>query len=92
MGTVTLPEMVCVQFVPWLCAQGVMLASVLSARQVDQFVARRQRQQLGLCEECGGLYDPASCAQGKCPSLMRSAADKAGEVKQLGAGERDPGP
>eukprot|EP00199_Chlamydomonas_sp_CCMP681_P004657 CAMPEP_0119106348 /NCGR_PEP_ID=MMETSP1180-20130426/4064_1 /TAXON_ID=3052 ORGANISM="Chlamydomonas cf sp, Strain CCMP681" /NCGR_SAMPLE_ID=MMETSP1180 /ASSEMBLY_ACC=CAM_ASM_000741 /LENGTH=143 /DNA_ID=CAMNT_0007091665 /DNA_START=13 /DNA_END=444 /DNA_ORIENTATION=- len=56
---------------------GVMLASVLSARQVDLFFARAQRRQLGLCEECGGIYDPATCAQGKCPSRTGgNAADQ----------------
>jgi hypothetical protein len=47
--------------------QFVMLASVLSAKSVDEWVARAQRQQLGLCERCGGLYDPATCTEGQCP-------------------------
>lgn len=38
------------------------------ALQVDKFVARQQRRQLGLCEECGGLYEAATCQQQGCPS------------------------
>ncbi|GLC58049.1 hypothetical protein PLESTB_001312500 [Pleodorina starrii] len=46
----------------------IMLASVLSARQVDVAVAKAQRRQLGLCEECGGVYEPGTCQQGNCPA------------------------
>jgi len=46
----------------------VMLAFVASSKQVDVFVARAQRRQLGICEECGGVYDPATCQQAGCPS------------------------
>ena len=51
-----------------LALQALMLASVLGARQLDVSVARAQRRQLGLCEECGGLFDPAICAQQGCPT------------------------
>ncbi|GFR53130.1 hypothetical protein Agub_g15847 [Astrephomene gubernaculifera] len=46
----------------------VMVAFVAGSRQVDVWVARAQRRQLGLCEECGGVYEPGSCAQGNCPA------------------------
>lgn len=46
---------------------GIMLASVLLATKVDVFIARAQRRDLGLCEECGGLNEPETCASGKCP-------------------------
>jgi hypothetical protein len=44
-----------------------MLAAVLGAKQIDVFIARAQRRQLGLCEECGGIFDPQTCTQQKCP-------------------------
>ncbi len=47
--------------------QGIMLASVLLATKVDVFIARAQRRDLGLCEECGGLNEPETCDSGKCP-------------------------
>lgn len=47
--------------------QGIMLASVLLATKVDVFIARAQRRDLGLCEECGGLNEPETCDNGKCP-------------------------
>ncbi|KAG2489402.1 hypothetical protein HYH03_012042 [Edaphochlamys debaryana] len=53
---------------------GLMLLAVLSARQVDQSVARAQRRQLGLCEECGGVFDPKSCQIKDCPSKKASQA------------------
>ncbi|KAL0036060.1 hypothetical protein WJX79_000240 [Trebouxia sp. C0005] len=46
---------------------GIMLASVLLATKVDVFIARAQRRDLGLCEECGGLNEPETCDSGKCP-------------------------
>jgi hypothetical protein len=54
--------------------QGVLLASVLSYRQVDVFIARQQRKQLGLCQECGGLYDAPTCTQKNCPLKQQAAA------------------
>lgn len=57
-----------------LHVQGILLASIYLATKVDRVVARAQRRELGLCEECGGLYEPESCAEGKCP--MRGAALK----------------
>lgn len=41
------------------------------APQVDQFVARDQRRQLGLCERCGGMNEPGSCAEANCPMRRR---------------------
>lgn len=46
---------------------GIMLASVLLATKVDVFIARAQRRDLGLCEECGGLNEPETCNSSKCP-------------------------
>lgn len=44
-----------------------MLAAVLGAKNVDEWVAKAQRRQLGLCESCGGVNDPATCSQASCP-------------------------
>jgi hypothetical protein len=49
-----------------------MLAFYFGSQQVDVIVARQQRRQLGLCDACGGLNDPATCSQGGCP--MKGAA------------------
>ena len=62
-------------FAPSLCAQMVMLLFVGSARQVDVQVARAQRRQLGLCEACGGVNEPGTCAQKGCP-MMAAEKDK----------------
>jgi hypothetical protein len=51
-----------------LAFSGLLVALYLSATQVDAWVARAQRRELGLCEECGGLYDAATCAEARCPS------------------------
>ncbi|KAG1661225.1 hypothetical protein FOA52_008270 [Chlamydomonas sp. UWO 241] len=58
---------------------GVMLGFLLSAKQVDIQFAKAQRRQLGLCEECGGLYEPATCAKKGCPK-------KQGGAQQGGSG------
>jgi len=50
-----------------LAVQALMLAAVLGAKQLDVFVARQQRRQLGLCEECGGIFDPSRCTEQQCP-------------------------
>ena len=47
--------------------QGIMLASVLLATKVDVYIARAQRRDLGLCENCGGIYEPEKCNAGDCP-------------------------
>jgi hypothetical protein len=47
---------------------GLLLLLYLSSTQVDRFIARGQRRQLGLCEECGGLFQPASCTEKACPA------------------------
>ena len=44
-----------------------MLASVLLATKVDVYIARAQRRDLGLCEYCGGIYEPEQCNAGECP-------------------------
>lgn len=54
--------------------QAFLLVTIYLALQVDVFVARSQRRQLGLCEDCGGVNDPASCPQPGCP--MRVAGDQ----------------
>ena len=52
----------------------LLLGLYLSSSQLDKWVARRQRRQLGLCEECGGLYDPETCTQKACPSKGKPKA------------------
>ena len=51
-----------------LAIGALLAATFLFAGKIDEFVARSQRRQLGLCEECGGLYDAADCTQARCPS------------------------
>ena len=61
-----------------------MLLFISSAQQVDVQVARAQRRQLGLCEECGGVNEPGTCQQKGCPAKMGSKigerANKEGEA------------
>lgn len=47
---------------------GLMLAAFLLARSFDEWVASQQREELGLCRSCGGLYEPEQCRKGRCPS------------------------
>lgn len=47
--------------------QGILVASVFVGSKIDQIIARSQRRELGLCEECGGLNDPAICKESRCP-------------------------
>lgn len=54
--------------------QALMLASVLGAKQLDVYVARQQRRQLGLCEECGGIFEPSTCSEQQCPSKGKGTA------------------
>lgn len=49
---------------------GLLVVFYVSATQIDIFIARNQRKQLGLCEECGGLYESGSCPLAKCPSKV----------------------
>ncbi|GBF87874.1 hypothetical protein Rsub_00586 [Raphidocelis subcapitata] len=76
---------------PWTLDQiaglvfgGVLLAFLLSAPAVDAWFARRQRQQLGLCERCGGVNDAATCREGACPlrGAAAAAAAAAGPAAQ----------
>ncbi len=46
----------------------LLIGLYLSSSTLDKFVAKAQRRQLGLCEECGGLYDPTTCTEKSCPS------------------------
>jgi len=50
-----------------LLLQGVMVAFYFGSKEVDVFIAKQQRKQLGLCERCGGLNDPTTCSQDGCP-------------------------
>ena len=45
----------------------LMLASFLLAQSFDAWVAREQREELGICSRCGGVNDPAACQEGDCP-------------------------
>lgn len=46
----------------------IFLVGTLSqAYRVDEFVARGQRKDLGVCERCGGTFEPGSCAESDCP-------------------------
>lgn len=52
-----------------------MLASVFAARGVDAAVARAQRRELGLCEQCGGVNDAGSCSEKGCPLKKGGGGD-----------------
>lgn len=56
-----------------------MLAFYFGSQQVDVIIARQQRRQLGLCEACGGVNDPGSCAQAGCP-LQAAGGNNAGSA------------
>eukprot|EP00951_Prasinocladus_malaysianus_P009432 scaffold68895_cov35-Prasinocladus_malaysianus.AAC.1 len=44
-----------------------MLACFYLTRNFDEWIAQQQREELGLCPKCGGIYDPSLCKEGKCP-------------------------
>lgn len=46
---------------------GLLVAFYFSSQFIDKYVARSQRRQLGLCEECGGVNDAATCQSRTCP-------------------------
>lgn len=50
----------------------LLLGIYLSSSTLDKWIAKAQRRQLGLCEECGGLYDPQTCSEKECPSRKNS--------------------
>ena len=56
--------------------QVFLLLCVYFAKEIDTIVARSQRRQLGLCEECGGLFDPASCEEWRCPYKDEESSPK----------------
>ena len=56
--------------------QAVMLVSAYAAYKADALVARQQRRELGLCEACGGLNEPATCTEARCP--CRAAGGRGG--------------
>ena len=47
--------------------QAFVLLCVYLAKEVDTIIARSQRRELGLCEECGGLFEPDTCEEWRCP-------------------------
>lgn len=49
------------------CRQALMVAFYFSSNYVDVYIAKQQRRQLGLCDRCGGLNEPATCSQDGCP-------------------------
>jgi hypothetical protein len=65
----------------------VLVAFMASAPLVDSWVAKQQRRQLGLCERCGGVNEPGSCAEAACP--LRAGA--AGGASGGGGGGGGPG-
>ena len=46
---------------------GLLVAFYFSSQYIDKYVAKSQRRQLGLCEECGGVNDAATCQSRTCP-------------------------
>lgn len=46
---------------------GLLVAFYFSSQVIDKAVARSQRRELGLCEECGGVYEAATCQKANCP-------------------------
>lgn len=61
-------------------SQGVMLGFYVSAQSVDAYFAKAQRKQLGLCEECGGVFNPKTCTEKNCP--LRKVAEYSVEEKK----------
>jgi hypothetical protein len=66
--------------------QGVMVAFFAGAPQVDIWVAKQQRRQLGLCERCGGVNEPGSCREAACPLRAQGQASNGGGGGGGGAG------
>lgn len=52
--------------------QVLMVVFYFSANAVDVWVAKQQRRELGLCEECGGVYDAATCTKANCPMKAKA--------------------
>ena len=46
---------------------GLLVVFYFSSQIIDSSVAKSQRRQLGLCEECGGVYTAATCRKDNCP-------------------------
>ena len=46
---------------------GLLVAFYFSSQFIDKYVAKSQRRQLGLCEECGGVYSAETCQKSNCP-------------------------
>eukprot|EP01025_Chloroclados_australasicus_P018446 TRINITY_DN1968_c0_g2_i1.p2 TRINITY_DN1968_c0_g2~~TRINITY_DN1968_c0_g2_i1.p2 ORF type:complete len:129 (-),score=10.78 TRINITY_DN1968_c0_g2_i1:940-1326(-) len=45
----------------------LLMLSIFLAGFVDRLIAKAERSQLGLCQECGGLFDPINCPKLQCP-------------------------
>ena len=45
----------------------MLLASYFLSSKVDEAIARGQREELGLCVECGGLNNVDTCDEARCP-------------------------
>jgi acid phosphatase family membrane protein YuiD len=56
-----------------VCLQVLMVVCYFAAQQIDVIIAKQQRRQLGLCEECGGMYSADSCKQGNCPMKAKAS-------------------
>jgi hypothetical protein len=56
-----------------LLLQVLMVLCYFGAQLIDVIIAKQQRRQLGLCEECGGLYSADSCKQDKCPLRAKAS-------------------
>jgi len=64
-----LPELISVPpLTLTLEAQAVLVASYFLSSKVDEAIARGQREELGLCVECGGLNDVDTCEEARCPN------------------------
>ena len=59
------------------------MAFVRLAPQVGAAIAHGQRQEVGICSECGGFNGPKLCAEKSCPcrelpKLQRISAGRSG--------------
>ena len=44
-----------------------MLVFFAASQQLDVYVAKAQRRDLGLCSQCGGVNQPSTCTAQGCP-------------------------
>lgn len=71
-GTAALIHACSTDIIFFFLFQGVLVVAYYSSGVVDAYIARSQRRDLGICEECGGLNDPDTCSQAACPSNLDS--------------------